>query len=141
MGRLCLARRSIFAWTIPRRTLPALLGLAFIQCAKPPDPIAHDVAAITDRTVPHGGRLVLAYPLRREGDLARASWQIEAETSWEAYAEQVIERLPEFRVAERRQGRLRLLRALAGDQYHLEVAGEERGRTLVIQLAFEAQPF
>jgi hypothetical protein len=117
------------------------LALALAGCAQRQDPIAADAESARERTVPSGGRVVRASPLRRETHSARASWEIETGMAWNAYAAWVQGRLGDYRLVERGPDRLRLTRALAGDVYVLVLVAKPGSRSSTIEVSFEAAAF
>lgn len=119
----------------------AVFGFALAACGKPPDPVATDVEATRDRTVPPGARIVTFYPLRRDDHSARASWEIETEMSWSDYTARVEQRLGEYRLAEKGRDRLRLSRQMDGDVYVLVLVAKPDSKSLRIEASFEARPF
>ena len=110
-------------------------------CGAPLARVRADAEAVRERTVPPGGWLAAASPLRRDGHSARASWRVETELAWSAYAPWVEQQLGEFRVAERGRGLLRLSRQLEGDLYVLALVARPGSRGLTVEASFEALPF
>jgi hypothetical protein len=120
----------------------AIAGIvACAACSKPADPIAADIDSALERTVPPRGRVTLSYPLSRARGAASATWQVETELDWHAYAAWVELRLAEYRVAERGPDRLRFTRQLEGDSYTLTLAGKPDSKSLRVDASFEARPF
>jgi len=61
--------------------------------------------------------------------------------SWSDYGPWVEEQLPEFRVIERQDGRIRLSRHLEGDLYVLELVAGTGSDGLTVDASFMATPF
>lgn len=126
---------------VPRRAVAvglAVLGLAC--CAKEPDPIGRAVQSVKDRSVPPGGRLIPSYGPGREGQVFRASWEIDTDMTWSAYATWVVAQLPEFQVRANDVDSLRMSRPLEGDVYTLTLRRKPAQKS-VIEATFEARPF
>jgi hypothetical protein len=117
----------------------AVLGL--VCCAKEPDPIGRDVQSIKDRSVPPGGRLIPSYGPGRGGQVFRASWEIEADIAWSAYAAWLVAQLPEFRVRADDGEALSLSRPLEGDVYILTLRRKPAEKGLLVEATFESRPF
>ena len=128
---------------VPRHTLAVAVGLAvfgLVWCGKEPDPIRRDIQSVKDRSVPPGDRLIPSYGPRREGRILRASWEIETEMAWSAYAAWVVAQLPEFQVRGSDGDGLRMSRPLEGDVYTLTFRRKPADQGLV-EVTFVAQPF
>jgi hypothetical protein len=116
-------------------------SVALFACARPLDPVAADVRWAVERTVPPGGRLAVSSSLRRTHETARASWEVETATGWDAYARGVATRLDGYRMVERGPNSLRFSRPLDGDFYVIALVGKEGPNGLTVAATFEARPF
>lgn len=126
---------------LQRRLVLALVGLTLAACANQPDPIATDVESAKDRTVPPGGHITSSYSWQRDRQSARASWEIETELAWNAYAAWVEPRMGKYRLVERGQDRLRFTQQLEGDYYSLVLVAKPSSKSHTIEVSFEATPF
>jgi len=124
-----------------RRVGLVLAGLALAGCGRPVHPVRADAASVRARTVPPGGRLGAVTPYAHGPQSAQASWSVETEMSWSDYGPWVEEQLPEFRVIERQDGRIRLSRHLEGDLYVLELVAGTGSDGLTVDASFMATPF
>jgi hypothetical protein len=96
---------------------------------------------VIDRTVPNQGRVIPGDSPRRVGQTLRASWSIEIEMPWEAYAGWVVKQLPEFRLRASEPGTLRFSRPLAGDVYYVTLSLMAGSGALQVEATFRAEPF
>jgi hypothetical protein len=108
---------------------------------KPPDAVPRDAQSVIDRTVPNQGRVIPGDSPRRAGQTLRASWSIEIDLSWEAYAGWVVKQLPEFRLQASEPGTLRFSRPLAGDVYYVTLRRMAGPGALRVEATFQADPF
>lgn len=128
--------------TLTRRALVVgLAALALAACVKQLDPIEAGIQSVRERTVPAKGRLLSGYPPSRRGQVLRASWEIETEMEWDAYAAWVKGQSPDFKAASSEPGALRFSRPLEGDVYSVTLKPQPLGGSLLIEATFEASPF
>jgi hypothetical protein len=79
--------------------------------------------------------------LRREGQALRATWTVEVDMEWNAYADWVASQLQEFRLANREPDALRFSRPLEGDVYYVSLERRPRDAALLVEARFDARPF
>jgi hypothetical protein len=127
--------------TLPRCAVAICLAAFGLFCCFEPDPIGRDIQSVKDLSVPPGGRLMPLDGPRREGQRVRATWEVETDMAWDAYAAWVTAQLPEFQVRANDAEGLRLSRPLEGDVYTLTVRRKAANERPLIDVTFEAQPF
>jgi hypothetical protein len=118
-------------------TITALLLAA---CPGAADPVAKEAQSVIDRTVPRRGHMIPGDSLRRHGQALRATWRVEVEIPWDAYADWVSGQLPEYRLAAREADTLLFSRVLEGDVYYVALKRVPNEGVLV-EARFEAHPF
>jgi hypothetical protein len=91
--------------------------------------------------VPRPGRIIPGDSLRREGQALRATWTVEVDMQWSAYADWVASQLREFRLANREADALRFSRPLEGDVYYVTLERRPSDGALLVEARFEARPF